>query len=224
MRWRLWARRVPDLSPISTGWREGTATRFSLCCIFDLPMVDILCCLFQLQGSVRTWLLIKLAKLILAQMIPGSEPWFFANNIVPLHPVVFWEAWIDTFHNVEHEGTGSPGSSTIKGPFPGCHIILNVLKNGAKEYPHRLGPGSHIGNPNFFGGRQQRELTPGLQRTGVWGQQSSRDLRDWMGAQLVVLFHPISNGQHFASQVHILIQMEKPESSNFLVISVRLPL
>ena len=157
-------------------------------------------------------------------MIPGSEPWCFANNIGPLHLVVFRETWVDMFHIVEYEGTGSPGSSTVKGPFPGCHIVLKVLKNGAKEYLHHLGPGSNIDNANFFSRWWQGELTLGLQRTGVRGQQSSRDLRDRMGAQLVVLFCPIGNVQHFASQVHVLIQMEKSDSFNFLVILVRLPL
>ena len=63
-------------------------TRFSLCCIFDLPVVDVLRRLFQLREIVRTRLLVKMAKLIWTQMVPGSKPRSLSHNVEPLHPVV----------------------------------------------------------------------------------------------------------------------------------------
>ena len=165
--WRLRAQWAPGLSLVSMGQRDGVIIRFSLCCIFGLPAVDILHCLFQLREIVQTWLLVKTAKLTWAQVVPGSEPWCLPHNVGPLHPVVFWEARSDMRHDVKHKGTGLTGFSTLKGTFIGCHIILIVLKNGAQEYPHSLGPGSYISDPNLLRWWRQWKLPPGLQGTRV---------------------------------------------------------
>ena len=57
---------------------------------------------------------------------------------MPLHPVRFQEAWVDMLHDVKNEGTRSQGLSTVKGTFPGCHVIFIVLENGAQVDLHSL--------------------------------------------------------------------------------------
>ena len=83
-------------------------------------------------------------------MTLGGEPWCLSDDVMPLHPVMFWEAWVDMLHDVKDEGTRLLGLSTLKGTFPGCHVIFVVLKNSTQVDPHSLGPGSHIHDPGLI--------------------------------------------------------------------------
>ena len=76
-------------------------------------------------------------------------------------------------HDLKHKGTELMGFSTVKGTFTGCHIILIVLKDGAQEYPHGLGPGSHISDPDLLCWQWRWKLPPGLQ--GLAKQPESQE-------------------------------------------------
>ena len=84
-------------------------------------------------------------------MVLGGEPWHFSDNIMLMHPVMFREAWVDMRHDIEDKGAGPSGFPTVKGTFPGCHIIFEVLENGAQEDPHSLRLASHISDPRLLG-------------------------------------------------------------------------
>ena len=57
---------------------------------------------------------------------------------MPLYLVRFRETWVDVFHDVQDKGTRSSGVHTIKGTFPGCHVVFIVLENGTQVDPDSL--------------------------------------------------------------------------------------
>ena len=82
--------------------------------------------------------MIEAIKLFSVQMVLSGKPWCLSDNVMPLHPVRFWETWVDVLHHFKDDGTRSLGFSPIKGTFPVGHIIFIVLQDGTQVNPHSL--------------------------------------------------------------------------------------
>ena len=59
-------------------------------------------------------------------------------------------------HDVKDEGTRPPGLPTVKGTFPGHHVIFVILENSAQIDPHSLD-------------RVRTSVTPGSSEVGGKG-------------------------------------------------------
>ena len=135
-------------------------------------------------------------QLVLTYMISGSKPRCLSDDVMPFHPVMFQETWVDMRHDVKNEGTRLSGLPTIKATFPGCHVIFIILKKSTQVNSHGLRPGLNIHDPGSFRHWSHGNLPPCLQRTTVQCFQLSWDVWDRVRPHPVKLLHPVCNSKH----------------------------
>ena len=156
-------------------------------------------------------------------MVPGDKPGSASHDTWPFHPEVFLEPRVDTFHYVLHKSTGLAGSSAIEGPFPGSHIILKILQDGAQVCPSGLALDANIRGAGFLLSRGKWKLSPTMPRSAIWHLQFCGDFRKCVSHKFIIFLGPIHNSYDLAGQIGFLaFRFKELECSDLLWVPANL--
>ena len=136
-------------------------------------------------------------------MVSGGEPRSLSDDVMPCHPVMFREAWVDMLHDVKDEDTRPLGLSTIKSTFSGRHVIFIVLKNSTQVDPHSLGLGSYIRDPGLSEVSCKGNCPRACKGPLYSDCRDSRMSRMGFNTHPVKLLRPVGNGKYLTARLTV---------------------